>query len=107
MPYLTLWYVFFGSSPRSGNCILQVWNYGSTFQPCRCPLCRREITLLIPSDGSSLQRHNSDVAEILGKIERYNRYFGARSNGIIQVNFDAHMTLPWASQPANKSLNLI
>ncbi|KAL6961963.1 RING-type E3 ubiquitin transferase [Sarracenia purpurea var. burkii] len=67
-----------------GNCILQVWNYGSAFQPCRCPLCRRQITLLIPSDVSSLQRSNSDVAEILGKIERYNRHFGARSNGLIQ-----------------------
>lgn len=67
-----------------GNCILQVWNYGSALQPCKCPLCRRQITLLIPSDASSQQRHNSDAAEILGKIERYNRYFGERSNGLIQ-----------------------
>ncbi|THF94234.1 hypothetical protein TEA_027312 [Camellia sinensis var. sinensis] len=66
------------------NCILQVWNYGSALQPCKCPLCRRQITLLIPSDASSRQRHNSDAAEILGKIERYNRYFGERSNGLIQ-----------------------
>ncbi|CAL5417187.1 unnamed protein product [Camellia sinensis] len=69
-----------------GNCILQVWNYGSALQPCKCPLCRRQITLLIPSDASSRQRHNSDAAEILGKIERYNRYFGERSNGLIQVS---------------------
>ncbi|KAI8003427.1 E3 ubiquitin-protein ligase RNF170 [Camellia lanceoleosa] len=67
-----------------GNCILQVWNYGSALQPCKCPLCRRQITLLIPSDASSRQRHDSDAAEILGKIERYNRYFGERSNGLIQ-----------------------
>ncbi|XP_052189187.1 uncharacterized protein LOC127799307 [Diospyros lotus] len=67
-----------------GNCILQAWSYGSTFQPCKCPLCRREITLLIPSDASSRQRQDSQVAETLGNIERYNRYFGERANGLIQ-----------------------
>ncbi|KAG5520374.1 hypothetical protein RHGRI_033074 [Rhododendron griersonianum] len=68
-----------------GNCILQVWNYGSAFQPCSCPLCRRQINLLIPTDAASQQRNNSEVAEVLGKIERYNRHFGARSNGLIQI----------------------
>lgn len=67
-----------------GNCILQVWNYGSAFQPCSCPLCRRQINLLIPTDAASQQRNNSEVAEVLGKIERYNRHFGAHSNGLIQ-----------------------
>lgn len=67
-----------------GNCILQVWNYGSAFQPCTCPLCRRQITLLIPTDAASHQRENSEEAEVLGKIERYNRHFGARSNGLVQ-----------------------
>lgn len=67
-----------------GNCILQVWNHGSTFQPCKCPLCRRPITLLVPSEASSRQRYNSEVSEILGKVETYNRLFGAHTNGLIQ-----------------------
>lgn len=70
----------------SANCILQVWNYGPAFQPCKCPLCRRQITLLIPSEASSRQRHNSEVSEILQRVETYNRQFGERSNGLIQVS---------------------
>lgn len=67
-----------------GNCILQVWNHGSAFQPCSCPLCRRQITLLVPSEASSQQRHYTEVSEILGKVETYNRLFGQSSNGLIQ-----------------------
>ncbi|XP_059630975.1 uncharacterized protein LOC132273882 isoform X4 [Cornus florida] len=67
-----------------GNCIMQVWNYGSTFHPCKCPLCYRQITLLIPSQASSQLRNNSQVADILGRVETYNRHFGQRSNGLYQ-----------------------
>ncbi|KAM7507583.1 hypothetical protein LguiA_018036 [Lonicera macranthoides] len=67
-----------------GNCILQVWNHGPALQPCSCPLCRRQITLLVPSEASSRERHNSEVSEILGRVETYNRFFGARANGLIQ-----------------------
>lgn len=70
-----------------GNCILQVWNYGSALHPCKCPLCRREITLLVPSEVSSRQRHDPGVAEVLQRTERYNHIFGERSNGLMQVYF--------------------
>lgn len=62
-----------------------VWHHGSAFQPCKCPLCRREITLLVPSEASLRQRHDNNVAEVLGKIERYNRYFAGHARGIFQV----------------------
>ncbi|PON36519.1 Cdk-activating kinase assembly factor [Parasponia andersonii] len=67
-----------------GNCIMLVWHHGSAFQPCKCPLCRREITLLVPSEVSLRQRQDNDVAEVLGKIERYNRYFAGHARGIFQ-----------------------
>ncbi|KAK6131118.1 hypothetical protein DH2020_035138 [Rehmannia glutinosa] len=67
------------------SCILQVWDYGAALQPCKCPLCRREITLLVPSEDSSRRRHRDDVAEILQRIERYNRLYGERSNGLFQM----------------------
>ncbi|KAK3004983.1 hypothetical protein RJ639_017901 [Escallonia herrerae] len=67
-----------------GNCILQVWNHGPAFQPCTCPLCRRQITLLVPSDASSQHHNDSEVSEILGKVEAYNRLFGLRTNGLSQ-----------------------
>ncbi|XP_073144443.1 uncharacterized protein [Henckelia pumila] len=67
-----------------GSCILQVWDHGSALHPCKCPLCRREITLLVPSEASSRQYHMVDSAEILQRIERYNRLYGERSNGLIQ-----------------------
>nr|KJB59641.1 hypothetical protein B456_009G265000 [Gossypium raimondii] len=67
-----------------GNCIMLVWQHGSPFQTCKCPLCRRQITLLVPGEASLRERHNPAVAEILEKVEKYNRYFGGQSNGLIQ-----------------------
>ncbi|KAF5758315.1 hypothetical protein HanXRQr2_Chr16g0727821 [Helianthus annuus] len=49
-----------------------------SLQPCKCPLCRRQITLLVPSQASSQQIHNPEAAEILKKIEAYNRLFGSQ-----------------------------
>lgn len=62
-----------------------VWDHGSAIQPCRCPLCRRQISLLVPGEASLRRRHDPEVAEILGKVARYNRLFGGRTNGLIQV----------------------
>ncbi|KZV50907.1 hypothetical protein F511_10478 [Dorcoceras hygrometricum] len=67
-----------------GGCILQVWEHGAALHPCKCPLCRREITLLVPSEASSRQSHMVNTAEILRSIERYNRQYGERSNGVMQ-----------------------
>lgn len=68
-----------------GNCILQVWSHGPTLQPCLCPLCRRQITLIVPTESSLQQLHDPEVSEILGKVQTYNRMFGQRSDGLIQV----------------------
>ncbi|XP_030951636.1 E3 ubiquitin-protein ligase RNF170-like [Quercus lobata] len=67
-----------------GNCIMQVWHHGSELQPCKCPLCRRQITLLVPGEASLRRHRDPEVAEILRKVETYNRRFGGRSNGLIQ-----------------------
>lgn len=63
-----------------------VWHHGSALQPCRCPLCRRQITLLVPSEASLRQRHDRDVTEVLGKVETYNRIFAGHSRSLVQVN---------------------
>ncbi|KAL7156172.1 hypothetical protein ABFS83_03G125100 [Erythranthe nasuta] len=67
-----------------GSCFLLLWDHGAALHPCKCPLCRREITLLVPSEASSRQYHVADVAEVLQRIERYNRLYGEHSNGITQ-----------------------
>ncbi|KAI4343263.1 hypothetical protein MLD38_027791 [Melastoma candidum] len=67
-----------------GDCIMLVWHHGSAIQPCKCPLCRREITLLVPAEACLRQRDDFDTSEILRKVETYNRYFGGRSSGLIQ-----------------------
>ncbi|XVE60673.1 hypothetical protein DITRI_Ditri05aG0147000 [Diplodiscus trichospermus] len=67
-----------------GNCIMLVWHHGSALHPCKCPLCRRMITLLVPGEASLRERHNSAVAEVLEKVEKYNRYFGGQSNSLLQ-----------------------
>ncbi|CAD5163573.1 unnamed protein product [Musa acuminata subsp. malaccensis] len=66
-----------------GNCIMRVWSSGFTLQPCKCPLCRRLITLLLP--GASLyQSYDREAYRVLRNIENYNRQFGSGSNGLIQ-----------------------
>ncbi|KAG8633454.1 hypothetical protein MANES_18G106200v8 [Manihot esculenta] len=67
-----------------GDCIMLVWHHGSAIQPCKCPLCRRQITLLVPSETSQRERHNPEVAEILQKVQAYNRLFGGQTSGLIQ-----------------------
>ncbi|BBG96030.1 RING/U-box protein with DUF 1232 [Prunus dulcis] len=72
----------------TGNCIMLVWHHGSALQPCKCPLCRRYITLLVPSEASLRQADRPEVAEILRKVERYNRYFGDHPRSLIQRGQD-------------------
>ncbi|KAJ8436940.1 hypothetical protein Cgig2_017365 [Carnegiea gigantea] len=67
-----------------GQCILRLWDYGSALQPCRCPLCRGPINLLIPTEASLQQRTNPEVANIISRLESYNRLYGERSSSLIQ-----------------------
>ncbi|KAG6524563.1 hypothetical protein ZIOFF_014477 [Zingiber officinale] len=68
-----------------GNCILRVWHHGSALQPCKCPICRRFITLLIPTDAAAQERQDTEASQILENIEKYNRNFGGGSSSLIQV----------------------
>ncbi|XP_057531844.1 uncharacterized protein LOC130809980 [Amaranthus tricolor] len=67
-----------------GRCILEVWEHGSVMQPCKCPLCRRPINLLIPDDTSQQQQADPQVADIIRNLEVYNRRFGERQSDFIQ-----------------------
>lgn len=63
-----------------GDCILRVWQHSSALAPCKCPICRSSINLLIPSgapvppstDGPGPQ----ESERILDDISKYNRLFG-------------------------------
>ncbi|KAH6759332.1 E3 ubiquitin-protein ligase RNF170-like protein [Perilla frutescens var. frutescens] len=79
-----LFFYFYADVLIVGNCIWRVWDHGPALRPCRCPLCRREITLLVPSEASLRRQNMADVAEILQRIETYNRQYGARSNSLVQ-----------------------
>ncbi|KAG9444153.1 hypothetical protein H6P81_015493 [Aristolochia fimbriata] len=65
------------------HCIIRVWQHGSTLQPCKCPICRRQITLLIPSD-SRVHHNDSEAGRALEMIEKYNRLFGGGSYSLLQ-----------------------
>jgi RING finger protein 170 len=64
-----------------------VWRHGSTLRPCKCPLCRRPISLLVPSEETVRSRNDATVSEVLHDVETYNRVFGGQSSGLIQVCF--------------------
>lgn len=72
-----------------------VWHHGSALQPCKCPLCRRQITLLVPTEASMMQRDKPEVAEVLRNVETYNRYFGGHSRGLTQVNMATRLYIHW------------
>lgn len=67
-----------------GNCILRVWQHDSVLQPCKCPLCRRQITLLVPAGASQRQCNDPEVSAIVGRVERYNRLFGRCDSSLFQ-----------------------
>ncbi|KAF6147809.1 hypothetical protein GIB67_014389 [Kingdonia uniflora] len=66
------------------SCIMRVWHHGSALQPCKCPICRRAITLLIPSEEFVQDRHDAEDDEVLVNIERYNRRFGGGTSSLSQ-----------------------
>ncbi|KAJ0976913.1 hypothetical protein J5N97_012387 [Dioscorea zingiberensis] len=67
-----------------GHCILGVWHHGSALQPCKCPICRRVITLLIPTQTALRQRHDPEASHVLENIENYNRIFGGGARSVVQ-----------------------
>ncbi|CAL9129007.1 uncharacterized protein LOC135679415 isoform X2 [Musa acuminata AAA Group] len=67
-----------------GHCILRVWHHGSALQPCKCPICRRFITLLIPTDAAVQERQDPEASRVLENIEKYNRNFGGGSSSLVQ-----------------------
>jgi len=69
----------------SANCIMLVWQHGSGTSACKCPLCRRPISLLVPTEHSLRQRDDPEVAQIFSKIHAYNRVFGGQPSSFFQV----------------------
>lgn len=67
-----------------GQCILRVWHHGSALQPCKCPICRRFVTLLIPTEATQRQRNDAEASQVLENIEKYNRLFGGGSRSLMQ-----------------------
>ncbi|XP_077241414.1 uncharacterized protein LOC143881947 isoform X3 [Tasmannia lanceolata] len=68
-----------------GNCFMRVWHHASILQPCKCPICRRLVTLLIPSEDALSQRSDPEAGQVLENVEKYNRLFGGGSHGLIQM----------------------
>lgn len=69
----------------AGECILRVWQHSSVLQPCKCPICRRAITLLIPSEISEERQQDPEVERIMRDVAKYNRIFGGGPVSFMQV----------------------
>lgn len=70
-----------------------VWRHGSTLRSCKCPLCRRPISLLVPSEETVRDRNDTTVSEVLRDVETYNRVFGGQSSGLVQVCVSSFSTI--------------
>lgn len=57
-----------------GSCILQLWEYRSRPQRCRCPFCSSAISKLAP-EVSAVHKTEDEVVVVLKNIEQYNRFY--------------------------------
>ncbi|KAK4429820.1 E3 ubiquitin-protein ligase [Sesamum alatum] len=57
-----------------GSCILQLWEYRSRPQRCRCPFCSSAISKLTP-EVSPVNKTEDEVVVVLKNIEQYNRFY--------------------------------
>ncbi|KAE8811204.1 hypothetical protein D1007_11952 [Hordeum vulgare] len=71
-----------------GHCIVGVWLHGSVLRPSSCPVCRRPITLLVPSQVASLLRDEPEIAPVMNRIEQYNGRFAGVPHSMIQWFLD-------------------
>ncbi|XP_047057170.1 E3 ubiquitin-protein ligase RNF170-like, partial [Lolium rigidum] len=72
----------------AGHCIVGVWLHGSVLRPSDCPLCRRPITLLVPSEVASLLRDEPEITPVVERIEQYNGRFAGAPHSAIQWLLD-------------------
>uniref|UniRef100_A0A453GS63 RING-type domain-containing protein n=2 Tax=Aegilops tauschii subsp. strangulata TaxID=200361 RepID=A0A453GS63_AEGTS len=68
----------------TGHCIVGLWLHGSVLRPSNCPVCRRPITLLVPSEVASLLRDEPEIAPVMNRIEQYNGRFAGAPHSMIQ-----------------------
>eukprot|EP00249_Psilotum_nudum_P010978 c22887_g2_i2 orf=140-721(-) len=66
-----------------GDCILRVWQHASALQPCKCPICRQPINLLIPYE--SLDGQDPEAERVSREIANYNRIHGGGPVGFFQI----------------------
>uniref|UniRef100_A0A0E0KLC0 E3 ubiquitin-protein ligase RNF170 n=1 Tax=Oryza punctata TaxID=4537 RepID=A0A0E0KLC0_ORYPU len=67
-----------------GECIIRVWNHGPAVQPCKCPICRRLINLLVPANVSIDNDDDPQIQHVLGEVQHYNRIFGGTPRSLTQ-----------------------
>uniref|UniRef100_A0A0D3AQ03 DUF1232 domain-containing protein n=1 Tax=Brassica oleracea var. oleracea TaxID=109376 RepID=A0A0D3AQ03_BRAOL len=75
-----------------------------------CPLCRRPISLIVPSEDTTQDRNDSTVAEVLRNLETYNRLFGGGSISLVQRMQDLPFLLQrllWEMMDPQRTLLLI
>ena len=72
----------------SGKCILTVWEHSSVLAPCKCPICRRAITLLAVSRAAGWGQSEPEAARVLQDLAKYNRVFGGGPVSVWQVRVE-------------------
>ena len=61
------------------------WEHSSVLAPCKCPICRRAITLLAVSRAAGWGQSEPEAARVLQDLAKYNRMFGGGPVSVWQV----------------------
>lgn len=88
IPFLYAWILYSNVGNyviSTGKCIMAVWHHGSALQPCKCPICRRLITLLVPGEIRREHLGQPQSNQVLRDVEKYNGLFGGGPRSLMQV----------------------
>ncbi|XP_033636486.1 E3 ubiquitin-protein ligase RNF170-like [Asterias rubens] len=57
-----------------GNCLITYWRHGNWLGSIRCPVCRQQVTLLLPC-FREVDQTTDDAQQVINEINEYNRRF--------------------------------
>lgn len=67
-----------------GPCIVAYWETGSWLRGMNCPICRQEVSLLLPPILTEQEQASDDVRQSLTSIHAYNRRFSGEPRTLLE-----------------------
>ena len=67
-----------------GPCIVAYWETGSWLRGMNCPICRQEVSLLLPSALTEEEQASEEARQSLARVHAYNRRFSGEPRTLFE-----------------------